>query len=138
MLKTLVAGMVFLLIPFAQPAAAAGVPQEVMTRLSYLIKTEIESQSRASMGGVCSEEGMLDATEKRLALMEESVTVANVSKAGKFNKLIDFFKDKMTYKCCQLAGKSVERKFKGGGGVKGLGGGGGGGGGKGRGKGLGR
>ncbi len=107
--------LICFLISAATPVGAKEIPTEVVTRLSYLIRAEAETQLKAS-GSAGSEEAAFETAERKLGLMEQTLTMANSNKADKFDKLIEFFKDKMVHKCCQLAGKSTERKFKGGGG----------------------
>lgn len=105
-------------------AGAADIPQQVLDRLSYVVRAEVESQMKAA--GACnSEDGAFEAAERRLTLLEQSLSTNTANRADKFDKLIEFFRAKMIHKCCQLAGKSSR-------------GGGGGGGGRGRKRGLGQ
>lgn len=100
---------------FTISAHAAEVPQQVLDRLSYVVRAEVEAQMKAA--GAChSEEGVFETAERRLTLLEQSLSTNTANKVDKFDKLIEFFREKMIYKCCQLAGKSQRG---GGGGGKG-------------------
>ncbi len=110
---------------FVIPAKAA-IPPDVVSRVRYLIKTEVEIQSRASTGaGMCSEDEIFDSADRKLGLMEQTLTLANLNKGDKFGKLIEFFKEKMITKCCEISGKGrgspAEGGGRGGGGGRGRG-----------------
>lgn len=97
---------IVLLLSFG-PVEAAQIPAEVQQRLRFLIHSEAESQLRLARLGGCSDGDAFDSAERNLSLLEQTLTLANVGKVDKYNKLIDFFKEKLTRKCCELSGKSI-------------------------------